>query len=161
VSARIATPTAEVVGLLAEHWTTAAVHEAGHAVVALTEGQEVKRVSLWHVKHTSWLRPQEWSVSGLTEVDPQDAETGLLVAVAGVEAECLHTGAPVRRARAANPSDLRMVDDYARRTDLTEKRARDRVRNLLADYWPAVETVAGALAVTGSLSGRDLRRVLR
>ncbi|MEU4804355.1 hypothetical protein [Actinosynnema sp. NPDC023587] len=153
-------PDAEVAGLLAGFRDAAAHHEAGHVVLADLYHEPVEEVAVWYVRTRRWVGPDEWSVTGRTLTSPADPAVGLLVAVAGVEAEALRTGRPARRLRAANPGDLRLVADYGRRTDLSEDDARHEARALLHDHWGAVEAVADALSHTGRLTGRDLARIL-
>lgn len=138
-------------------WRAAAIHQAAHVVVAHALNEPVVRTE---IRRTRTQDRVSWEVSGYTQTAPPDATVGLLIAVAGVEAEAILTGKPAARLRSEHPADLQVVDLYRRRAQLTEDDARTQARQLLQQRWDTVEHVADALARHGSLAGPALDRVL-
>jgi hypothetical protein len=152
-----APPVVSETGTSAARWKAAAVHQAGHVVVAHALDEPVLRTGIWH---TDTRDRVSWEVSGHTHTVPTDATVGLLIAVAGVEAVALLTGAPTARLRAEHPADLQRVDLYRSRARLSEADARTQARLVLQQRQDTVEQVAAALVRVGALDGPTLAEVL-
>jgi hypothetical protein len=165
---RTTAPPPDVVEGLRPYRLRACHHEAGHAVVALAAGCPVRSIDVWDEHRRPWFGSEYWSVTGFTSVDPPDSTIGMLIAVAGIEAEAcweaaVHGGSAAtyrRAARTASRSDRRLIDGYAPGSQISERDAVRRAGGLLVDHWPLVEEIAAAVDEHGHLTARDLRRIL-
>lgn len=151
-----------------------AYHEAGHAVMRLQLGRRPTRASikpraadnsLGHVAHlgtkldVDWIDPRDWRLQ-------RWAETEIMVAMAGGEAERIYSG---RCYHAGCAADSRRVSEIVLRTEgLNDRRqlafvtwlrekTRDRLGNSLV--WLRVEAVAAALMQRETLTGAEIRQV--
>jgi ATP-dependent Zn protease len=138
-----------------------AYHEAGHAVVALSLGTPIQRVSI--LPNGQRLGQCEF---GKAVFRPSEdwLEHQILIALGGIAAEARHTG---NYAWEGAVHDRRHVRRLAvqrageRRAERLERRLLAKVENLLANegYWQAVELIAAELLRCGSISGRTARHL--
>lgn len=138
-----------------------AYHEAGHAVVAMSLGRPVLKVSI--LPKQDFLGVCHFA-KGVFRPSRDWLEQEVLIALAGMASESAHLG---HADRAGAARDLR----YARR--LAAQRAGERqaerlldrmlarVKNLLADeaMWHAVESIASELLKLHTISGRAARHL--
>lgn len=150
-----------------------AIHEAGHAVIAVLLGGKVDSVTIGprgsgEALIKAFYEPSASLIKSAGEV--YDAERELQVGMAGALAEAVHFGEPVKEAVDREVDDLLMVLEVA--GDLHEDdevvgrhllKAGRRVLNLYEDpgVWKAVQTVAAKLASFGHMSGRKVHRIVR
>jgi ATP-dependent Zn protease len=136
-----------------------AYHEAGHAVVALSVGRPVHRVSV--LPNRERLGVCEFR-KGVFRPTKDWLEEEILISLGGVAAEARRTGT---YAWAEAGRDLAYVRRLAiqrageRQAPRLEKRLLAKAENLLADeeLWRAVELIAAELVRHGSISGRAVR----
>jgi ATP-dependent Zn protease len=138
-----------------------AYHEAGHAVVALSLGRPIQRVSI--LPDGQRLGQCEF---GKAVFRPSEdwLEHEILIALGGIAAEARHTG---NYAWEGAVHDRRHVRRLAiqrageRRAERLERRLLAKVENLLTDegYWQAVELIAAELMRCGTISGRVARHL--
>lgn len=137
-----------------------AYHEAGHAVIALTLGRDVHRVSIL----PNQTRLGQCDLKKGTTKTPKDwLETEVLILLAGVAAEGRISGQycwngasrDLRQARALTESRA----GNARQAERLERRWLDKVEFLLdaPENWLAVEMLAGDLVERKTISGRSAR----
>ncbi len=142
--------------------TATAYHEAGHAVMALALGRPVDRVSvrattkelgICHFRKPVFRPSEDW------------VEREILIALAGLAAEALHTG---DYAWEEADRDRQFALDLARERTGSAKQAERLERRLLskAEYllsrpgnWRAVERLAAELLRLGEISGRAARHL--
>jgi ATP-dependent Zn protease len=136
-----------------------AYHEAGHAVVALSLGRPVHKVSALPTRdRLGWCEFRK----GVFRPSEDWLERELLIALAGLAAEARLTGTYDHDAAGR---DLRYVRGLARQRASErsiarlERRMLAKVENLLADdgHWKAVELIAAELVKHGEISGRAAR----
>jgi ATP-dependent Zn protease len=136
-----------------------AYHEAGHAVVALALGRPVHGVSV--LPNRDRLGLCEFR-KGVFRPSEDWVEREILIALGGVAAEAIHTGA---YGWDEAERDLRYVRDLAeqragrRQADRLERRMLAKAEHLLAKpgNWRAVELIADELITRGEISGRAAR----
>lgn len=138
-----------------------AYHEAGHAVVALVLGRPVQLVSVLPTRdllgvcqfRNPVFRPSEdW------------LEREILIALAGLAAEAIHTGNYGWDEASRDLVYVRkLVVQRAgeRRAERLERRMLAKVEHLLGQerHWRAVELIAAALLEQGEISGRTARHL--
>ena len=138
-----------------------AYHEAGHAVVALTLGRTIHKVSVLPNRE----RMGECRFGkGNTRASADWIEREILIALGGLAAEARHTGS---YATTEATEDLRFVRRLARerkserQVERYEQRMLDKVEYVLADEgnWKAVELIAAELLKHGTISGRAARHL--
>jgi ATP-dependent Zn protease len=136
-----------------------AYHEAGHAVLALSLGRPIHRVSI--LPKQEYLGKCEFAPGQLRQSeDPVEQE--ILIALAGLAAEAKYCGTYDRLGASR---DLRIVRKLAltraseRAVERYERRMLAKAEYLLADEatWRAVETIAAELVKVGWLRGRAAR----
>ena len=133
-----------------------AYHEAGHAVMALSLGRPVHRVSI--VARQNWLGLCEFR-KGVQRPSDDWLETELLIALAGMVAEAIHTGRPDELGAARDLRHARKLM-LARTTERSLPRYEQRMVNKADCHlrddatWRAVEAIAQALLDSATLSGR-------
>lgn len=141
------------------HNEATAYHEAGHAVVALSLGRAVHKVSvLPNRDRLGWCEFRK----GLFRPSEDWLERELLIALAGLAAEARLTGTYDHDAAGR---DLRYVRGLARQrasdrsVERLERRMLAKVEHVLADdgHWRAVELIAAELLKVGEISGRAAR----
>ena len=129
-----------------------AYHEAGHAVIALVFERPVQKVSIGHCE----LR------KGVSRASQDRLEADILILLAGVVAEAIHSGTynwtgaamdlqSVRRL-AVMRSGQGQADKLTRRLLAKTEHLLQQTRN-----WNAVEQIAAELIAKKSLSGRAAR----
>jgi hypothetical protein len=134
-----------------------AVHEAGHAVVALALGVGVERVALG-----VGCAPEN---DGETETHGGDLRARIAVDLAGALAVGTLCGGHVpRQLRLAACEDYRMARQDARRIDphawpYYYRDAERRAARILRRHWPAVLALGRALLQTGRLTGDEARAI--
>lgn len=136
-----------------------AYHEAGHAVVALTLGRDVHRVSIL----PNQTRLGQCELKKGVKVPKDWLETEVLILLAGVAAEGRISGRycwdgasrDLRHARALTESRA----GNARQAERLERRWLDKVEFLLdaPENWLAVEMLAQDLVERKTISGRSAR----
>ena len=138
-----------------------AYHEAGHAVVALSLGRPVQRVSV--LPNREHLGICEFR-KGVIRPSKDWLEEEILISLAGIAAEARHTG---NYAWAGAARDMRYVRRLAlqrageRQAERLERRLLSKVENLLADegHWRAVELIVAELMRLGDIGGRAARHL--
>lgn len=139
--------------------TATAYHEAGHAVVALSLGRPVHGVSV--LPNRNRLGMCEFR-KGVFRPSEDWIEREILIALGGIAAEAIHTGA---YAWEEAERDLRYVRDLSRgragprQAERLERRLLAKAEHLLAKplAWQAVELIAAELLKCGEISGRTAR----
>jgi ATP-dependent Zn protease len=144
----------------------AAVHEAGHAVLAVKLKTGMRRVSIisdvrsdGRVSGSTLLRGRNGKVSLVGT--PQDRlEREIIVALAGYAAEkrgChdAEVGAAQNDLTHAHQLAWLIFDDDDERDDYVVE-LNQRAHALVATHWPAIETVAEALMERRELTRRDV-----
>jgi hypothetical protein len=151
----------------------AAVHEAGHAVVAIALGL---RVEVVHVRRAV-------ACDGACVVDPRGPDASPAVLVAGdVAVELARAGWPAPNASPgswywqqlqAGPTDRERTTAATAPTPalgtsdaeklaaagLSARNARARAGEILGAHWPAVRAIADALIARGELEGAEVHRI--
>ncbi len=133
-----------------------AYHEAGHAVVAMSLGRPIHRVSV--LPNRQHLGVCEFR-KGVFRPTKDWLEEEILISLGGIAAEARRTG---HYAWANAGRDLRYVRRLSiqrageRQAERLERRLLAKAENLLADeeLWAAVEQIAGELVRLGVVSGR-------
>lgn len=136
-----------------------AYHEAGHAVIALSVGRPVHRVSVLPNRERLGVCEFRKAVFRPTK---DWIEEEILISLGGIAAEARRTG---NYAWEGAGRDLRYVRRLAiqrageRQAERLERRMLAKAENLLADeeLWRAVELIAAELVRLGSVSGRAVR----
>jgi ATP-dependent Zn protease len=136
-------------------------HEAGHAVVALSLGRDVHKVSA--VANSLRLGQVEFK-KGQAKKSDDWVEAEILIALAGPVAEARFTGVFDEFAAGR---DLRAVREFARdrvgerQMERYERRMLAKTEYLLSDdgTWAAVEAIAKELIAQGVVSGRAARHL--
>jgi ATP-dependent Zn protease len=136
-----------------------AYHEAGHAVVALALGRPVHGVSI--LANRDRLGQCEFR-KGVYRPSEDWVEREILIALGGIAAEAIHSGA---YGWAEADRDLRYVRDLTeqragrRQAERLERRLLAKTEHLLAKpaHWRAVESIAAELLRRGEISGRAVR----
>ncbi len=136
-----------------------AYHEAGHAVIALTLGRAVERVTIvpnqgylgaCHMQKTRVKPTKDW------------LEDEILILLAGMVAESRVTG----QYSAGASQDLRgvrrlalMRADGQKQVERLERRLLDKTEYLVNDdvHWTAIQTIARELLLHQTISGRAAR----
>lgn len=138
-----------------------AYHEAGHAVVALSLGRPVHRVSV--LPNRDRLGQCEFR-KGVFRPSEDWLEREILISLAGLAAEARHTGTygweeAERDLRYVRRLTLQRTSE--RQAERFERRMLSKVENLLADegHWQAVEMIAAELMKQGVISGRAARHL--
>jgi ATP-dependent Zn protease len=139
-----------------------AYHEAGHAVMALALGRPVDRVSIrpnanelgiCHFRKAVFRPSEDW------------VEREILIALAGLAAEALHTGTyaweEADRDRRYALDLCRERTGSAKQAERLERRLLSKAEHLLnqAGNWRAVERMAAELLRLGEISGRAARHL--
>lgn len=126
-----------------------AVHEAGHAVVALVLGLRIDSIEI--------AAPGSWEDgAGAVRFRERGDVRDLLTILAGPAAERLACGEIDPGAAAPDLAEVRVhVDGPALRALMVVTEI------LLAAHWPAVELLAAELAPRPQLSESDARKLLR
>lgn len=158
----------------AAEWHKISVHEIGHTLIGSDCGIPIHEVKL---RFNSWFG-LAWSVSGRTEVAPNGGTVygytshAAAFIVGGLEAEAMWLTAyedmslrSARRAverRYARSEDMAELRDCLTDPDLTLTYAdfQDQINARLTQCWEYVEAAAGALCLTGHLSGADLAHLI-
>jgi ATP-dependent Zn protease len=138
-----------------------AYHEAGHAVVALALGRPVHGVSA--LPNRDRLGHCEFR-KGVYRPSEDWVEREILIALGGIAAEAIHSGA---YAWEEAERDLQYVRDLTeqragrRQAGRLERRMLAKAEHLLAkpDHWRAVELIATELLKHGEISGRAARHL--
>ena len=138
-----------------------AYHEAGHAVLALALGRPVHGVSV--LPNRERLGVCEFR-KGVFRPSEDWVEREILIALGGIAAEAIHTGA---YAWDEAERDLQYVRELTerragrRQAERLERRLLAKAEYLLAKpgHWQAVELIAGELLKHGEISGRKARHV--
>lgn len=142
------------------HLVATAYHEAGHAVMALSLGRPIHKVSI--VGNQSRLGHCQIQ-KGRFRPTKDWLEDEILILYAGMVAEAQYTG---NDATPGATSDLRAIRYYAtqrasgeRQVDRLERRLFDKCEHHLTDpsMWQAVESIARELLRNATLSGRAAR----
>lgn len=137
--------------------TLTAYHEAGHAVVAISVGRSVSKVSIIPKKSKLGVCKMQ---KGRAKASQDALEADLLILLAGMAAESRMSG--VYNLQGAG-QDLRDCERLAmsragnaRQAGKLIKRALDKVQNLLSSdhHWAAVKAVAKDLLEKEEISGR-------
>ena len=138
--------------------TLTAFHEAGHAVVAIAVGRNVKQVSI--IAGGNKLGVCKMS-KGRVKASNDVLEAELLILLAGMAAEARISG---QYNVGGAAQDLRDAERLAtmragnpRQTEKTMRRALDKVQNMISKpgNWTAIKTIAKALLESESISGRE------
>lgn len=139
-----------------------AYHEAGHAVVALALGRQVRWVSIVPERTLAGICEFQKAVIRPTE---DWVERELMIALAGLAAQAGHEG---DYDWGGAEHDLRYARSLALKRAGTEragerltKRVLSKTENLLGrdGHWEAVEQIAAALMREGEISGRAARHL--
>jgi ATP-dependent Zn protease len=139
-----------------------AYHEAGHAVMALALGRPVNRVTVHPNGRFDGL-----CTFGKAVFRPSEdwVEREILIALAGLAAEAMHTG---EYAWDAAEQDRNYVKGLAleragnaRQAERLEKRMLSKAEHILSkeENWQAVERLAAELLRSGEVSGRAARHI--
>ena len=139
-----------------------AYHEAGHAVMALALGRPVNRVTAHPNGRFDGL-----CTFGKAVFRPSEdwVEREILIALAGLAAEAMHTG---EYAWEAAEQDRGYVKGLAleraggaRQAERLEKRLLSKAEHILSkdENWQAVERMAAELLRCGEISGRAARHI--
>jgi ATP-dependent Zn protease len=139
-----------------------AIHEAGHAVVALALGRAVQRVS---------ILPDETRLGaceirkGTVKPSDDDVETAILIFLGGLAAEARLTGV---YGWAGASQDLREVQAMCLARAGNEKRAEKLIRRMISKaehvldqpgVWAATQRIAAELLSRTTISGRAARHL--
>jgi ATP-dependent Zn protease len=141
--------------------TATAYHEAGHSVMALALGRPVHGVSV--LANRDRLGLCEFG-KGVFRPSEDWVEREILIALGGMAAEAIHTGA---YGWEEADRDLQFVRDVAERrvgrkqAERFERRMLSKAEHLLAKpgHWRAVELIAAELLKHGEISGRAARHL--
>jgi ATP-dependent Zn protease len=138
-----------------------AYHEAGHAVLALALGRPVHGVSA--LPNRERLGVCEFR-KGVFRPSEDRLEREMLIALGGIAAEAIHTGA---YAWNQAERDLQYVRELAerragrRQAERLERRMLAKAEHLIVKpgHWRAVELIAAELLKQGEISGRAARHL--
>jgi|GEM_PF-354017 len=137
-----------------------AYHEAGHAVVALTQGRDVHRVSI--LPNKSRLGQCDLK-KGTTRASKDWLETEVLILLAGAAAEGRISGQYCWKGAARDLRQVRALTlsraGSEHQAERLERRYLEKVELLLnaAENWLAVELLAADLIQRRTISGRAAR----
>jgi hypothetical protein len=136
-----------------------AYHEAGHAVVALALGRPVHGVSV--LPNRDRLGLCEFR-KGVFRPSEDWVEREMLIALGGIAAEAVHTGAYGWDEAERDLSYVRQLAEQRaglRQAERLERRMLAKAEHLLAKpaHWQAVELIAAELLRRGEISGRAAR----
>lgn len=140
---------------------TTAYHEAGHAVVAMSLGQPVHRVSI--VPNQDHLGRCEFG-KGRSRPSEDWLERQILISLGGIAAEARHTGHyawDMARRDVLYVRRLAVQRAGERQADRLQRRLLAKVEHLLARdaHWLAVQKIAAELMRCGTISGRAARQL--
>src|SRR5262245_21324830 len=143
------------------HDEATAYHEAGHAVIALTLGRTIHKVSV--LPNRERLGECRFGKGSAKPTDDW-IEREILIALGGLAAEARQTGT---YATDEATQDLRFVRRLAlerkseRAVERYEQRMLDKVEYMLSDdgNWNAVQLIAAELLKHGTISGRTARHL--
>ena len=143
------------------HNEATAYHEAGHAVVALSLGRPVQRVTI--LPTGTHLGRCEFGKGAFRPSDDW-LECQILISLGGIAAEARHTGNYDWGGASRDRQHVRrLAVERAgeRRAERLERRLLAKVEHLLAQekHWRAVELIAGELLRCGAISGRTARHL--
>lgn len=137
-----------------------AYHEAGHAVIALTLGRPVSRVSV----QPGQQRLGHCEIQKGTFRQSKDAlETEILILLGGPAAEARHTGRYDWNGASQDLRGVRRLSEQRaasqRQVERLERRCLDKAEHLLNQpaIWSAVELIANELLRCTTISGRSAR----
>ncbi len=139
-----------------------AYHEAGHAVLALSLGRPVQRVSI--LPDHRYLGICEFG-KGSTRPTPDWLEREILIALGGIAAEARFTGTYDWETAAKDERYVRVLTEERaggeKRAVKLQRRMLSKAEHLLADeaLWQAVELIAAELLRVGEISGRTARHL--
>lgn len=159
-------PSPEVVQRLWPEWERAAIHEAGHAVVAVMQGIEVEFARLYYHGSGRWTEVRGVVRRGRCDLrDTRAADAAVLIAFAGPAAEALWLrrhdgagdGAAQRAADESSGDDLVNVRAYLRCSSLTHSEGRREALRMVTRHWSGIQRTARALARRGRLPGSAVR----
>lgn len=140
-----------------------AYHEAGHAVLALTLGRDVHRVSVLpkqdRLGRCEFRKPPSRPTEDWIEQE-------MLIALGGLAAEARFTGSYAWEEAARDLQQVRRLAAQRageRRAVRLEQRLLRKAEHLLGDdgRWRAVELIAAELVRTGAVSGRAVRHFFK
>lgn len=157
-----------------DHLASTAHHEAGHAIARFRQRLAIRSVTIEEDEESfgraSHNPPGEWFQPDI-EVDRRTRnriESEIICALAGPEAECRFMGNDDAPYGAGSQADLDVAallacyvcgdDDEA---SAYMEWLRIRARNLVRSEWELVEVLAAALLDRKTLSGHQVRKVLR
>jgi len=138
-----------------------AFHEAGHAVMALVFDRPVQKVSILpdqrRLGHCEFRK-------GVSRASQDRLEADILILLAGVVAEALHSGAYNWPGAALDMQSVRrlaLMRSGKSQADKLTRRLLAKTEHLLqkAQHWNAVEQIAADLLEKKSISGRAARHV--
>lgn len=144
------------------HRRATAYHEAGHAVVALSLGRSIQRVSIVANEHR--LGHCEFKKGAAKKTDDL-IEAEILILLGGLAAEARETGEYGWLEAGQDLRDVRVLTHRragaAAKAERLERRLLDKVEHLLSQpgRWDAVERIAGELLKHEAISGRAARHL--
>lgn len=155
---------ARLTNVATEDWI-AAIHEAGHAVIARCVGYEVREIDIGNASRCRVILEiaEHQPPDGMTTPTIEDEEQDALYTLAGGVAEALRPGGD--GTAGLDASDLEHFATLGPKAGDAEARAawRLRMRNmterLATKNWSHIETVARELVVRKRLSGTQLVRL--
>jgi hypothetical protein len=139
---------------------------AGRDFTSVTIVPDEDAGSLGHVSCTAWrddFTPEFWSPADDDDT-PELIERDVITSLAGMIAERRfrgrynHVGAADDLRQAVSMADYLSGDP--RDTERYLNRAWERAEALLAEHWPAVETLAAALLERQTLTGDEAREII-
>lgn len=143
------------------HDEATAYHEAGHAVMALTLGHPVQRVSI--LPNQKHLGRCEFG-KGVYRPSEDWLEREILVALGGIAAEARHTGNYAWDMAASDHQYVRRLSVQRaghRQAERLQRRLLAKAEHILAQegHWQAVQLIATELLRCGTISGRAARHL--
>ena len=142
--------------------TATAYHEAGHAVIALSLGRDIHRVSI-KANHLRLGHCQ--TKKGAFRPSQDVIETEILILLGGLAAEARHTGVHNHDAAYRDLADVRAMTRLRggseRQIERLERRMLSKVEHLLEQpgIWQAITKIADALIREEAISGRAARHL--